>query len=102
MGEKAVRNVEVLRKIGKKYIRVRKRWLNFLEHIMWKNGLEKNGIHKACQSRDIRKDNEITYLTSFCKWVTVKGMDEILKRKTLLGDTKDSTLGRAMIIHVPN
>ena len=81
---------------------IRKRQLQFLEHVMRKEGLENLAITGRIDGTGSRGRPRRTYLESLSKWMA-EGIPERageMKKQDLLKATKDRKLWRTMIADV--
>ena len=101
-----VTNEEVLRRAGteRKIMKtIRKRQIEFLGHVMRKEGLEELMLTGRVNGKRSRGRQRLTYLESLSKWMTEQ-VDETEKmqvaRLKILRTAKDRELWRTMVVNV--
>ena len=101
-----VTNEEVLRRAGteRKIMKaIRKRQIEFLGHVMRKEGLEELMLTGRVNGKRSRERQRLTYLESLSKWMTEQ-VDETKKlqvaRLKILRTAKDRELWRTMVVNV--
>ena len=100
-----ITNEEVLRRMGarrKLMNNIRKRQLQFLGHVMRKEGLENLTLTGKINGTRSRGRPRLTYLKSLSKWMSegIPARIEELKEQNLLKATKNRELWRSMIADV--
>ena len=101
-----ITNEEVLRRAGteRKIMKtIRKRQIEFLGHVMRKEGLEELMLTGRVNGKRSRGRQRLTYLESLSKWMTEQ-VDETEKlqvaRLKILRTAKDRELWRTMVVNV--